>query len=132
VSEADRLQRSAEPVRTRPRYGVVVLTMGTRRADLQRGLESVLEQTGVDTDIVVVGNGWQPTGLPAGVRAHGLPTNLGIPAGRNAGVDLVSGGLLFFLDDDARLPTPTVLAELAEKFRSDPTLGLVQPRVVDP
>ena len=117
---------------TRPRYGVVVLTMGKRRGDLQRGLESLLEQRDVDLDVVVVGNGWQPTGLPAGVRAHGLPTNLGIPAGRNAGVDLVSGDLLFFLDDDARLPTPTVLAELAELFRTDPTLGLVQPRVVDP
>ncbi len=68
------------------RYGVVVLTMGKRRADLQRGLESLLEQRDVDLDIVVVGNGWQPTGLPDGVRAHGLPTNLGIPAGRNAGV----------------------------------------------
>ena len=119
-------------VPTRPRYGVVVLTMGKRRGDLQRGLESLLEQRDVDLDVVVVGNGWQPTGLPDGVRAHGLPTNLGIPAGRNAGVDLVSGDLLFFLDDDARLPTPTVLAELAELFRADPTLGLVQPRVVDP
>ena len=113
-------------------YGVVVLTMGKRRADLQRGLESLLEQQDVELDIVVVGNGWQPTGLPEGVRAHGLPTNLGIPAGRNAGVDLVSGDLLFFLDDDARLPGPTVLAELAALFAADPTLGLVQPRVVDP
>ena len=116
----------------RTAYGVVVLTMGNRPDDLRRGLESLLAQQDVDLDIVVVGNGWQPVGLPAGVRAHGLPENLGIPAGRNAGVALVGGDLLFFLDDDARLPTPTVLAELAELFRADPTLGLVQPRVVDP
>ena len=120
-------------VATRPRYGVVVLTMGKRRGDLQRGLESLLDQRDVDLDVVVVGNGWQPTGLPDGVRAHGLPDNLGIPAGRNAGVDLVDGDLLFFLDDDARLPTPTVLGRAGRRCsRADPTLGLIQPRVVDP
>ena len=111
------------------RYGVVVLTMGKRRADLQRGLESLLEQRDVDLDIVVVGNGWQPTGLPAGIRAHGLPTNLGIPAGRNAGVALVSGDLLFFLDDDAALPDPGFLAEAARRFAADDRLGVLQPRV---
>jgi len=112
--------------------GVFALTMGTRQDDLRRGLESLLDQVDVDLDILVVGNGWQPVGLPDGVRAHGLAKNQGIPAGRNAGVDLVSGDLLFFLDDDAWLPGPTVLAELADLVRADPTLGLVQPRVVDP
>ena len=70
----------------RPRYGVVVLTMGNRPDDLDRGLRSLLAQRDVDLDVVVVGNGWQPTGLPDGVKAHGLPENVGIPAGRNAGV----------------------------------------------
>lgn len=115
-----------------PDFGVVILTMGTRPQDLARGLESVLAQTGVTCELVVVGNGWQPTGLPDGVRALGLPQNLGIPAGRNAGVPLVDGDLLFFLDDDACLPGPGFLAEMAERFRRDPRLGLVQPRVVDP
>ncbi|HEY5821310.1 MAG TPA: glycosyltransferase [Propionibacteriaceae bacterium] len=115
-----------------PAYGVVVLTMGTRPADLQAGLESLLGQTGVTLDVVVVGNGWQPTGLPPGVKAYGLPENLGIPAGRNAGVPLVEGDLLFFLDDDARLPTTDILARMAAQFGADPQLGLIQPRVVDP
>lgn len=115
-----------------PDFGVVILTMGTRPQDLARGLESVLAQTGVACEVVVVGNGWQPTGLPAGVRALGLAENLGIPAGRNAGVPLVGGDLLFFLDDDACLPSPGFLAEMAERFRHDDRLGLVQPRVVDP
>jgi GT2 family glycosyltransferase len=92
----------------------------------------VLAQSGVGTDVVVVGNAWQPTGLPAGVRGLGLPENLGIPAGRNAGVPLVTGDLLFFLDDDACLPTTDVLARMAKRFATDPRLGLIQPRVVDP
>jgi GT2 family glycosyltransferase len=115
-----------------PKFGVVVLTMGNRPGDLNRGLGSLLNQREVDLDIVVVGNGWQPVGLPEGVKAHGLSENLGIPAGRNAGVNLVQGELLFFLDDDACLPENDTLARIAIQFAADPTLGMIQPRVVDP
>ncbi len=115
-----------------PTYGCVVLTMGQRPADLDRAVRSLLAQTGVVLDVVVVGNGWRPTGLPAGVRALGLPDNAGIPAGRAAGVPHVRGDLLLFLDDDAWLPEPGTLAEVARRFAADPRLGLLQPRVVDP
>jgi GT2 family glycosyltransferase len=115
-----------------PSYGVVVLTMGRRPDELRRALESLLTQRDVELDIVCVGNGWVPVGLPPGVRGHALPENVGIPAGRNAGVPLVQGELLFFLDDDASLPNPGLLAELARRFAASPELGLVQPRVVDP
>jgi GT2 family glycosyltransferase len=115
-----------------PRFGVVVLTQGKRPDDLHRALESLLAQRGVQIDAVVVGNGWQPTDLPQGIRALALPENRGIPAGRNAGVPLVMGELLFFLDDDARLPEADVLHRMASRFAADPELGLLQPRVVDP
>ncbi len=115
-----------------PRFGAVLLTMGNRPADLDRALTSLLSQTGIALDVVVVGNGWEPVGLPPGVRGHRLPENRGIPAGRNAGVPLVEGGLLFFLDDDACLPHERVLAAMADQFAADPALGLIQPRVVDP
>jgi GT2 family glycosyltransferase len=115
-----------------PRFGVVVLTMGKRPEDLARGLQSLRDQQGVELDVVVVGNGWQPAGLPAGIKAHGLTDNVGIPAGRNAGVSQVSGDLLFFLDDDASLADPNFLATVATRFNDDPKLGLIQPRVVDP
>ena len=116
---------------SRPTFGVVVLTMGNRPDDLRRGLDSLLCQVDVDLDVVVVGNGWQPVALPDRVQALGLAENLGIPAGRNAGVPLVSGDLLFFLDDDACLPRTDVLVRMAAAFAADPTLGLIQPRVVD-
>ena len=61
----------------RPKFGVVVLTMGKRPDDLDRGLVSLLNQRDVDLDVVVVGNGWRPTGLPDGVKARPLPENLG-------------------------------------------------------
>ena len=113
-------------------YGVVILTMGKRPEDLRRAIDSVLAQRDVRVDVVVVGNGWDPVGLPSGVGALGLPENLGIPAGRNAGVPLVEGHLLFFLDDDAALADPYFLAAIKGRFDSDPGLGLVQPRVEDP
>jgi GT2 family glycosyltransferase len=106
--------------------------MGTRPDDLRRGLESVLAQEGVVTDVVVVGNGWEPTGLPDGVRSHHLPANVGIPAGRNAGVPDVVGELLFFLDDDASLAAPDTLLRFARIFAERPEVGLIQPQVADP
>lgn len=122
----------APPATGRYRYGVVVLTQGTRPDDLTRGLESLLAQRGVELDIVCVGNGWEPTGLPDGVRSLALPENLGIPAGRNEGVPHVTGDYLFFLDDDAWLPDDTTLLRMAQLMRAHPDIGLVQPRVVDP
>ena len=115
-----------------PDFGVVILTMGKRPAELVRAVQSVLDQEHVGTEVVVVGNGWQPTGLPDGVRSLGLAENLGIPAGRNAGVPMVRGDLLFFLDDDACLADLGFLAGMKARFEADPRLGLVQPRVVDP
>lgn len=114
------------------RIGVVVLSQGRRRKRLRRALASVLAQRGVEVDVVCVGNGWEPTGLPDEVRGVCLRENLGIPAGRNAGVDHVRGGLLFFLDDDAALPDDDFLAEVARRFAEHPRLGMVQPRVLDP
>ncbi len=129
VTDQENVRRSPLPI---AQYGVVLLTQGSRPEALDRAIASVLAQRGVKTDVVVVGNGWQPTGLPEGVRGVELPENLGIPAGRNAGVPYVEGELLFFLDDDAFLPTSDVLALLAQRFSDEPGLGLIQPRVADP
>ncbi len=74
-------------------------------------------------------NGWEPAGLPDGVRAVALAEDRGIPAGRNAGVPAVRGELLFFLDDDARLAAPDALAQVERRFE-DASLGLLQLRVI--
>ena len=79
-------------------WGCVLLTTGSKPAELELALASLRRQT-VPADIFVVGNGWDPG--PLGIH---LPVDDGIPAGRNAGVPHVGGDLLFFLDDDAWLP----------------------------
>jgi GT2 family glycosyltransferase len=112
-----------------PSFGCVVLTQGGRPDDLRLALDSLLSQQGVDVDLVVVGNGWEPDGLPDGVRGVGLAEDVGIPAGRNAGVPHVRGELLFFLDDDASIVGAGTLARVARLFEDEPDVGLVQLRV---
>jgi GT2 family glycosyltransferase len=106
--------------------GCVVLTAGRRPEDLRAAVESLSAQRDVELDVVVVGNGCEPTGVPGGVRVLALDRDDGIPAGRNAGVAHVRGELLFFLDDDARLAAPDALARVAAEFAADPGLGLLQ------
>jgi GT2 family glycosyltransferase len=122
---------SAGPDRSNPSAGIgsIVLTQGRRPDALAAALDSLAAQDGVELDIVVVGNGWQPSGLPKGVKSVALDVDQGIPAGRNAGVPAVAGELLFFLDDDARLAAPDALAKVAARFAADPALGMLQLRV---
>jgi GT2 family glycosyltransferase len=110
-------------------FGCVVLTAGRRPDDLRAAVESLLAQRGGEVDVVVVGNGCEPHGVPEGVRVVALRADDGIPAGRNAGVPHVRGELLFFLDDDARLASPDALARVAHEFARDPGLGMLQLRV---
>jgi GT2 family glycosyltransferase len=112
-----------------PSFACIVLTQGRRPAELRLALDSLLRQRDVEVDVVVVGNGWEPVGLPDGVRGVALAEDAGIPGGRNAGVPHAHGELLFFCDDDASLADDDALARVAEKF-SDPRLGLLQLRVV--
>jgi GT2 family glycosyltransferase len=114
---------------SRAAFGCVVLTQGGRPEVMRLALDSLLRQEGVDVDVVVVGNAWEPTGLPSGVRGVGVAVDRGIPAGRNAGVPHARGDLLFFLDDDAALESTDTLARLARLLDSQPDIGLVQLRV---
>lgn len=123
---------AASAARTPPRVAAVVLSQGTRVHALGRSLDSILRQRGVTLDVVCVGNGWDPTGLPAGVKSFGLPKNVGIPAGRNAGVPLVAGEYLLFLDDDERLGSETFVADAVAIMERAGDIAMVQPRVVDP
>jgi GT2 family glycosyltransferase len=115
-----------------PRVGVVVLSQGRRPDGLAASLASVQRQEGVVLDVVVVGNGWRPDGLPEGVRGVHLPENLGIPAGRNAGVAHVEGTTLFFLDDDETVPSAAFLADALALMGRLGDVALIQPRIVDP
>jgi len=111
------------------KVGCVVLTTGRKPDDLSEALASLLRQHDVQADVVVVGNGWLPEGLPAGVHAVHEPVDRGIPAGRNAGVAHVDGELLFFLDHDAALVGDDALARALAVFETQADVGALQLRV---
>lgn len=109
-----------------------MLHMGNRPVELKQALADLIKQEGVDLDVLVVGNGWQPSGLPEGVRSHHLPENVGIPEGRNVGAREVRGDYLFFFDDDATIDEPDVLARLVAVIAQRSHAALCQPRLSDP
>lgn len=115
-----------------PQVSAVVLTMGNRPEELNRGIASLQSQVGVDLEIICVGNGWEPVGIPDGVRTLYLPENLGACGGRNAGAAECSGDVLFFFDDDAWLTDVNVVARAHQAFDTMAQLGILQPRVHDP
>ncbi|MFI6638300.1 glycosyltransferase family 2 protein [Streptomyces sp. NPDC050504] len=121
------------------KVGAVIITMGNRPDDLRALLESVAKQDGDPIETVVVGNGAPVTGVEdfPFVRTVDLPENLGIPGGRNVGIEAFGAhgqdvDVLLFLDDDGLLPN-TDTAELARAaFADDPELGIISFRIADP
>ena len=111
------------------RVGAVLLTMGQRPEELARALQSLKNQQEIELDLVIVGNGWNPAEQFPGEKTVHLHQNIGIPAGRNAGVSHVSGEFLFFLDDDAYLDSPMAISSLVKKLQEHDDWGLIQPRV---
>ncbi|MFA7763777.1 glycosyltransferase family 2 protein [Streptomyces sp. NPDC048723] len=119
------------------RLGAVIITMGNRPDELKALLDSVARQDGAPVDVVVVGQGVQVTGLPEGVRSIDLPENLGIPGGRNVGIEAFGPGgsdvdVLLFLDDDGLLERTDTAELCRQAFAEDPALGIISFRIADP
>ncbi|RCG21600.1 glycosyltransferase family 2 protein [Streptomyces diacarni] len=119
------------------RLGAVVLTMGNRPEELRALLDSVAGQKGERIEVVVVGNGAPLPDLPEGVRTVELEENLGIPGGRNVGIEAFGPAgrevdALLFLDDDGLLPSPDTAELVREAFAADPSLGIISFRIADP
>ncbi|MGW6208319.1 glycosyltransferase family 2 protein [Streptomyces sp. NPDC055089] len=119
------------------KLGAVIITMGNRPAELRALLDSVAKQDGDRIEVVVVGNGSAVPDVPAGVRTVELPENLGIPGGRNVGIEAFgpSGAdvdALLFLDDDGHLPLTDTAELCRQAFEADPKLGIISFRIADP
>jgi GT2 family glycosyltransferase len=115
------------------KISVVVLTMGNRPVELKKAVDSALDQKDVEIEVVLVGNGADvPGSWGDAVRVVRLPENVGIPAGRNRGVEACTGEIILFLDDDGWYESDTLGAHLRDRFTADPKLGIVSFRVRDP
>lgn len=130
-SPEPRTERSRPQV-SAPTLSCVLLTMGTRPAELRRAITSVLEQDDADVEVVVVSNGADLPELPEGIKTVLLPENVGIPAGRNHGVRACEGDVVLFLDDDGWYRSPDLARHVRERFAADPALGALSFRIADP
>jgi GT2 family glycosyltransferase len=110
---------------------VVVLTQSDRPAELACAIESVQAQQHVDVQLVLVVNGAAPPQVDGVDRLLVLPENVGIPRGRNIGAGMADARLIMFLDDDAQLLHPGLLAEVVRRFDADPGLGAMSIHLVD-
>ncbi|RPK62239.1 Glycosyl transferase family 2 [Streptomyces sp. ADI96-15] len=122
---------------TSPTVGAVIITMGNRPEELRALIDSVAKQDGDPVQIAVVGNGSPVPEVPEGVRTTELPENLGIPGGRNAGIEMFGPAgrevdILLFLDDDGLLARTDTAELCREAFTADPELGIVSFRIADP
>lgn len=122
------------------KVGAVIITMGNRPEELRALLDSVAKQDGDPVEVVVVGNGSPVPEVPEGVRTVELPENLGIPGGRNVGIEAFGPGggdgtdvdILLFLDDDGLLARTDTAELCRQAFAADPELGIISFRIADP
>jgi len=121
---------------TSPRVSFVVVTHA-RPAWVRGAIESIRRQTINSSEIVVVVNGPDAEtqqllrALDSEVCTTVLDGNTGVGGGRNAGIALARGEVLFFLDDDAELRDPDAVARLLTHFERDPDLAVVGVLVID-
>ncbi len=107
----------------------VVLTMGDRPGELQRAAQSLVASEGVE--VLVVANGAPTAAIPKlpGVRSIAIAENVGVPAGRHAGVQATRSAVVGFLDDDATIEGD--LSSVIGAFEDNQSLGAVSLRIVD-
>ena len=110
----------------------VVLTMGTRPAELERAIDSALNQTGEPIDVLLIGNGTPIDSPRSNVRTMALPENVGIPAGRNVGIEHTESDAILFLDDDGWYCDNSVADHVRSRFALEPDLAVISFRILDP
>ena len=121
----------------------VVLTRGDRPEALAAAVAS-LRASPTTGSIVVVLNGPEAgttIQLAGGLSDDGLSDddvivvesaeNLGVPGGRDLGLESTRTPLVGFLDDDARLVSTDSLGSVVEQFATNHSLGAMSLRLVD-
>jgi len=108
----------------------VVIPTCDRPELLCQAVQSVLGQSSLPLEIIIVDNGLEPVdvnGIPGQVRLVSLPCRCGVSRARNQGVMEARGSYVAFLDDDDLWP-PDYLEHMAKalgKDRADMLVGRV-------
>lgn len=115
--------------------GWVVLTMGDRPEAVAAALDSLRssDDGAEPSEIVLVLNSDEPgstTVQRPSVRTVEPSRNLGVPGGRDLGVQQTTADIIGFLDDDAVL-SPGAADRITELFTRRPDVGAISLRLVD-
>jgi GT2 family glycosyltransferase len=142
---------SANPANNGSLIDWVVLTRGDRPAALAAAVTSLrasattgsivvlLNGPAAGTTIELAGGGFSDGlsgGFSDGLLDDGVivvesAENLGVPGGRDLGLESTRTPLVGFLDDDARLVSTDSLGSVVEQFATDHSLGAMSLRLVD-
>jgi len=118
-----------------PLVSVLVVTWN-RKKDVLETVQSIYEQVYQNFEIIVVDNGSDDGTIDAlrlfwpEVRVVALDRNMGISAGRNAGIKIARGEIIFCLDSDASL-NYNALTNLVRRFQADSEIGVINSKIVN-
>lgn len=118
-----------------PLISIIIVTWN-RKEDVLETLNEVYKQHYPRLEVIVVDNASEDdtievltTYFPE-VKLLSLEENLGPTGGRNAGIKIAQGDILFFLDSDSSLG-PDCLTLVAQKFVSDSSLGALACKITN-
>lgn len=123
------------PSKTEPLVTILIITWN-RKDDVLETIQSINEQSYSNFEIVVVDNGSKDgtveaiTGKYPLVRCVSLEKNMGVSAGRNAGIAIALGEIIFFLDSDAS-PGKNTLENVVNRLKNEPNLGVLNCKIVN-
>ena len=130
-------KKKEDDKKSSPLVSVILLSMN-RKEMLESCLRSVQKQNFPEFEIIVVdnascdGTGDMVRSLFPDARYFYLSTNLGVPGGRNYGVQMSTGEFCVFVDDDAVFLDDDALNRVVSYFRSDNRLACIAFRIVQP
>lgn len=118
-----------------PLVSVVIVTWN-RKEDTLKAIQSVYDQEYRNVEIIVIDNGSVDGTVETlqqiypHIRLITLAENRGASAGRNAGIAVAHGDIVFILDSDASLASDT-LNKIAHKLEIEPEVGIIMCKVLN-
>lgn len=118
-----------------PLVSVLIITWN-RRDDVLAAVGSVYDQAYRNCEVIVVDNGSTDGTADAlrqaypAVKVVPLDRNTGVAEGRNAGIAVAKGEIIFILDSDASLDRET-LGKIVAKFASEPAAGVIACKILN-
>ena len=120
-----------------PPVDVVLLSWNRVEMTIET-IENLVNQQGINLKVWIVDQGSEPANLQQlkdaaqqyeNVYIHELEENVGVPGGRNIGIDLGTAEYTVSIDNDAIFESPHALAQVVQIFEQEPDLGVIGFRI---